>query len=222
MAWWAWKKTPKFLCTLWMQQQQKSFRNSVFKRTLWVRSEKWWGAWCQSRTYRPCDVREHQTKVHLMSCTWVCKVVDALSLWHYGFWDEWITLAMWKGIVSLWIRPPRESWLSFLSQWRLHLLLSCGIMLGLSHTPEDSMQNKKNTLKSDGHLIVAKGSNMNLRNTKMVVHSLLLHTETERVACMVMHAPLIPREVLPAATAFKAYSICTSLPDGENVVSEKL
>ena len=35
-------------------------------------------------------------------------------------------------------------------------------------------------------------------------------------------APLIPRDVLPAATAFRAYSICTSLPDGENVVREKL
>ncbi len=35
-------------------------------------------------------------------------------------------------------------------------------------------------------------------------------------------APLIPREVLPAATALSAYSICTSFPDGEKVVREKL
>jgi len=35
-------------------------------------------------------------------------------------------------------------------------------------------------------------------------------------------APLMPSDVLPAATALSAYSICTSLPDGEKVVSEKL
>jgi len=34
--------------------------------------------------------------------------------------------------------------------------------------------------------------------------------------------PLMPSDVLPAATALSAYSICTSLPDGEKVVSEKL
>jgi hypothetical protein len=32
----------------------------------------------------------------------------------------------------------------------------------------------------------------------------------------------MPSEVLPAATALRAYSIWTSLPDGEKVVSEKL
>jgi hypothetical protein len=31
----------------------------------------------------------------------------------------------------------------------------------------------------------------------------------------------MPSDVLPAATALRAYSICTSLPDGLNVVSEK-
>jgi hypothetical protein len=30
----------------------------------------------------------------------------------------------------------------------------------------------------------------------------------------------MPSDVLPAATALRAYSICTSLPDGLNVVSE--
>ena len=35
-------------------------------------------------------------------------------------------------------------------------------------------------------------------------------------------APLMPSEVLPAFTALSAYSIWTSLPDGEKVVSEKL
>jgi len=34
--------------------------------------------------------------------------------------------------------------------------------------------------------------------------------------------PLIPTEVEPCDTAFKAYSICTSFPDGLKVVSEKL
>jgi hypothetical protein len=37
-----------------------------------------------------------------------------------------------------------------------------------------------------------------------------------------INPPLIPREVLPAATALSAYSICTSFPDGEKVVREKL
>jgi hypothetical protein len=32
----------------------------------------------------------------------------------------------------------------------------------------------------------------------------------------------MPSEVLPAFTALSAYSIWTSLPDGEKVVSEKL
>ena len=32
---------------------------------------------------------------------------------------------------------------------------------------------------------------------------------------------LMPSEVAPASTAFSAYSICTSLPLGLNVVSEK-
>lgn len=32
---------------------------------------------------------------------------------------------------------------------------------------------------------------------------------------------LIPKEVLPAATALRAYSICTSLPLGLKVVNEK-
>lgn len=31
----------------------------------------------------------------------------------------------------------------------------------------------------------------------------------------------MPSEVAPAATAVSAYSICSSLPDGEKVVSEK-
>lgn len=31
---------------------------------------------------------------------------------------------------------------------------------------------------------------------------------------------LIPREVAPAATAVSAYSICSSFPEGENVVRE--
>lgn len=35
-------------------------------------------------------------------------------------------------------------------------------------------------------------------------------------------APLTPSDVLPVATALSAYSICTSLPDGLKVVSEKL
>eukprot|EP00962_Isochrysis_galbana_P038846 scaffold13854_cov140-Isochrysis_galbana.AAC.4 len=35
-------------------------------------------------------------------------------------------------------------------------------------------------------------------------------------------APLTPSEVLPVATALSAYSICTSLPDGEKVVKLKL
>jgi hypothetical protein len=33
---------------------------------------------------------------------------------------------------------------------------------------------------------------------------------------------LMPREVAPACTAFRAYSICTSFPLGEKVVKEKL
>lgn len=34
--------------------------------------------------------------------------------------------------------------------------------------------------------------------------------------------PLIPKEVVPPATAARACSICTSLPEGEKVVREKL
>ena len=34
-------------------------------------------------------------------------------------------------------------------------------------------------------------------------------------------SPLIPNDVLPAFTAFSAYSICTNLPDGLKVVREK-
>lgn len=34
--------------------------------------------------------------------------------------------------------------------------------------------------------------------------------------------PLMPTLVTPPETAFNAYSICTSFPEGEKVVSEKL
>eukprot|EP00965_Chrysotila_dentata_P203015 6181471-Pleurochrysis_carterae.AAC.5 len=34
--------------------------------------------------------------------------------------------------------------------------------------------------------------------------------------------PFTPSDVLPVATALRAYSICTSFPEGLNVVSEKL
>lgn len=37
-----------------------------------------------------------------------------------------------------------------------------------------------------------------------------------------MNIPLIPSEVVPPATAARACSICTSLPEGEKVVKEKL
>ena len=42
------------------------------------------------------------------------------------------------------------------------------------------------------------------------------------VGWVFFHGPLIPSEVLPFPTALSAYSICKSLPDGLNVVKEKL
>lgn len=36
------------------------------------------------------------------------------------------------------------------------------------------------------------------------------------------NAPRTPSDVLPACTAARAYSICSSLPDGLKVVREKL
>lgn len=39
---------------------------------------------------------------------------------------------------------------------------------------------------------------------------------------MALNLPLIPKEVVPPATAARACSICTSLPEGEKVVRENL
>ena len=45
--------------------------------------------------------------------------------------------------------------------------------------------------------------------------------EEHRVNVADDRATLIPRDIAPAA-ALRAYSICTSFPEGENVVNEKL
>ena len=56
---------------------------------------------------------------------------------------------------------------------------------------------------------------------RTVVSSTSMLGSLRSVAMTTPLEALIPRDVAPAFTAFRAYSICTSFPLGEKVVSEK-